>query len=51
MQKLNILGSHLEIIQVAVEKLAAYMEALQHRNHVGERVDLDSYWSVDAAFA
>lgn len=27
---------HLKIIQVAVEKLAAYMEAIWHGNNVGE---------------
>ena len=31
---------HLEIIQVAVEKLAAYVEAIQRGNNVGEGEDL-----------
>lgn len=31
---------HLEIIQVAVEKLDAYMEAIQHGNNVREGEDL-----------
>lgn len=31
---------HLKIIQVAVEKLVAYMEAIRHGNKVGEREHL-----------